>query len=330
MNVIGIDVSKLKLDCLWIRDLSAMKVKSKVQANTPAGHKALLSWATAQTGEPVSELHFVMEATGVYHEALAYALHDAGAQVSVVNPARIHNYAKSLGAQSKNDKKDSVVIARFGVTQSPPLWEPERLEIRQLKALIARCDAVKQDIQREVNRLEKAVVSGVSAQVRTSIETVHAQLEAEKKRLETLIDDHIDKYPDLKKDRELLETIPAIGPVMSRQMVAVIRSRAFTQASQCAAFLGLIPIENQSGTSVYSPPRLSKRGDARVRGKLYMAAVVATRHNPDIHDQYKRLLSRGKSKMSALGAAMRKLVHICFGVLKHQVPYQSQLAKSAG
>ena len=326
MSIVGIDVSKAKLDCLWIRDLPAMKVKSKVQANTPKGHQALLSWAMAQTGEEVSELHFVMEATGIYHEALAYALHDAGAQVSVVNPARIRSYAKSLGAQSKNDKKDSVVIARYGMTQSPSLWEPEALEIRELKALIARCDAVKQDIQREVNRLEKAVVGGVSAEVRASIETVRTQLEAEKKRLESLIDDHFDNHPDLKKDRKLLESIPAIGPVMARQMVAVIRSRSFTRASQCGAFLGLNPVENQSGTSVYSPPRLSKRGDARIRGKLYMAAVVATRHNPDIRNQYKRLLRNGKSKKSALCAAMRKLVHICFGVLKHQTPYQPQLA----
>ena len=326
MAVIGIDVSKAKLDTLWIRELETMKVKGKVQQNTPEGHQALLKWALKLTGAPVGELHFVMEATGVYHESLAYRLHEAGAQVSVINPARVKDFGKSLGVQSKNDKKDSVVIARFGMTQSPALWEPEAPKIRKLKALIARCDAVKADIQREVNRLEKAVISDSSTEVQQSIETVKSQLEIERARLESLIDDHIDNYPDLKQDRKLLESIPAIGPVMARQMVAVLRSRSFTKASQCAAFLGLIPIEHRSGTSVYSPPRLSKRGDARVRGKLYMAAVVATKHNPDIHAQYTRLLKAGKSKMSALGAAMRKLVQICFGVLKHQTPYQVQLA----
>lgn len=325
MIVIGIDVSKAKLDCLWIRDLPAMKVKSKVQPNTPAGYRALLGWAMQQTGEQVSGVHFVMEATGVYHERLAYALHDAGANVSVINPARVRDFAKSLGAQSKNDRKDSVVIARFGMTQSPPLWEPEAIEIRQLKALIARCDAVKQDIQREVNRLEKAEASGVSAEVRRSIETVRAQLQEEKNRLESLIDDHIDKHPGLRNDRELLESIPGVGPVIAQQMMAVIRSRSFQRASQCAAFIGLVPVERQSGTSVYSPPRLSKHGEARVRAKLYMAAIVATRHNPDIRRQYERLQKNGKSKMSAIGAAMRKLVHICFGVLKHQAPYQPQV-----
>jgi transposase len=325
MTVIGIDVSKAKLDCLWIRNLVGMKVKSKIQANTPAGHQALLDWAMTQTGEDIGDLHFVMEATGVYHEALAYALHDAGAQVSVVNPAQIHHYAKSLGSQSKTDKKDSVNIARYGMTQSPQLWVPERVEIRQLKALIARRDAVKQDIQREMNRMEKARVSAVSKEVHTSIETVHAQLEAEKKRLESLIDDHINNHPGLKKDRALLESIPGVGPVISQQMVAVIRSRPFNWARECAAFLGLVPIENESGSTVYFKPRLSKRGDARIRAKLYMAAVVAIRHNPDIRCQYNRLLKRGKSKMSAIGAAMRKLVHICFGVLKHQTPYQPQV-----
>ncbi len=326
MAIIGIDVSKAKLDTLWIRDIETMKVKSKVQPNTPQGHQALLSWATKQTGGAIDELHFVMEATGVYHERLAYWLHEAGAKVSVVNPARIHDYGKSLGVQSKNDKKDSVVIARYGVTQLPELWEPEAPEIRQLKALIARCDAVKGDIQREVNRLEKAVASGASTQVQVSIEKVQAQLEDEKARLESLIDDHIDNYPDLKQDRELLESIPGVGPTISQQMVAVLRSRSFKQASQAAAFLGLIPIERQSGSSVCSPPRLSKRGDAQVRRKLYMAAVTAIKHNPDIRRQYERLLRNGKTKMSALGAAMRKLVHICFGVLKHQTPYEPQLA----
>jgi len=324
MKVIGIDVSKAKLDCVWIRDLAGMKVKSKVQANTPAGHQALIDWAMKQTGEAIAGLHFVMEATGVYHEALAYALHDAGARVSVVNPARIHNYAKSLGSLTKTDKKDSVIIARYGMTQSLRLWVPERVEVRQLKALIARCDAVKQDIQRELNRMEKAQVSAVSTEVRTSIETVHAQLEAERKRLESLIDNHIDRHPGLKDDRALLESIPGVGPVISQQMVAVIRSRSFNWASECAAFLGLVPIEHESGSSVRGRPRLSKQGDGRIRAKLYMAAVVATRHNPDIRHQYNRLLKRGKSKMAAIGAAMRKLVHICFGVLKHQTPYRPQ------
>jgi len=109
-------------------------------------------------------------------------------------------------------------------------------------------------------------------------------------------------------------------------MLSVIRSRTFNSASQCAAYLGLNPIQHESGTSVRRKARLSKAGDARVRAKLYMAAVVCIQqqHNPDIKRQYERLIKKGKAKMSALGAAMRKLVHICFGVLKHQTLYQVQ------
>ena len=100
----------------------------------------------------------------------------------------------------------------------------------------------------------------------------------------------------------------------------------FERASQVAAYLGLIPITHQSGTSVLLPPHLSKAGPAAWRAALYMPALVAIRFNPDVQHLYQRLLARGKAKMAAVGAAMRKLVHICFGVIKHQTPYQPQIA----
>ena len=326
MAVIGIDVSKNKLDCLWLKHPETLKVKTRVFNNSARDYDALLAWAQQHTSEALASIHFVMEATGIYHEALAYRLHEAGAKVSVVNPAQIRDYAKSLGTRTKTDKKDSMVIARYGVSQHPRLWQPEPAEVRQLKALISRLEAVKQDVQRESNRLEKADITRASEHVRQSIETVRAELEKEKGRLEALIKQHIDQNPSLKQDRTLLESIPGVGPVISQQMVAVVRSRTFTSAAQCAAFLGLVPVQHQSGTSVRGRAHLSKAGNAQVRAKLYMAAVVAIQHNPDIRAQYERLLRSGKTKMCALGAAMRKLVHICFGVLKHQTPYQAQVA----
>ena len=96
-----------------------------------------------------------------------------------------------------------------------------------------------------------------------------------------------------------------------------------------AAFLGLVPVEHQSGSSVLRRPHLSKNGDAKTRAVLYMAAIVATRHNPDIKALYERLCARGKAKMAAIGAAMRKLVHLCFGVLKHQQMYRQNVANPA-
>ena len=324
MNMIGMDVSKAKLDCAWINDTASSKVKNKVFLNTPKDHQALMDWAMKQCQAPIDAIHFVMEATGIYHEAVAYALEQAGALVSVVNPAQIRNYARSLGTRNKTDKKDSVVITRFGLTQRPRLWQPEPEEVRVLKALISRLEAVEKDIQREKNRREKAEIAYASDEVIISIQTVLAQLEKEKQRLEDLINRHIDGHPHLKQDRQLLESIPGVGPVISRMMVGMIRSRDFDSAPQCAAFIGLTPVQHESGASVRGRAHLSKTGNPVIRAKLYMAAVVAIQHNPDIKRQYERLLKRGKVKMSALCAAMRKLVHICFGVLKHQQPYQPQ------
>ncbi|VAW66040.1 Mobile element protein [hydrothermal vent metagenome] len=119
-------------------------------------------------------------------------------------------------------------------------------------------------------------------------------------------------------------SIPGIGHVVSREMIAVLRSRQFSQASQAAAFIGLVPRLWESG-KMKGRTTLCKNGPGRLRAKLYMAAVVAKQHNPDIKSQYTRLVKAGKTKMQALGAAMRKLAQICFGVLKHQCEYQPQL-----
>ena len=108
-------------------------------------------------------------------------------------------------------------------------------------------------------------------------------------------------------------------------MIALFRSRDFSSAKQYSAFIGLNPVMRESGSSVRGRSRLSKTGNAKIRAKLYMAAIVAIQHNPDIKQQYERLLRKGKTKMAALCAAMRKLVQICFGVLKHQNSYQSQV-----
>lgn len=325
-TIVGIDVSKNKLDIGFFRDLAAGKVKTKVLPNNAQGHRQVMDWAVRNLGMPIEQISFVMEATGVYHEALAYALHEAGAEVAIVNPAQVRDYAKSLAVHTKNDRKDSLVLTRFGLTQPWRAWQPEPPAIRELRALLARLTAVEKDLQRERNRQEKAQVGAAGDQVLASIELVIKTLEQEQQRLTRLADDHIDQHPDLKKDRKLLESIPGVGAVLGRHMLAVFHSRSFNTARQMAAYLGLVPVEHTSGSSVRGRPRLSKTGSAIIRAKLYMPAVVATTYNPAARATYERLLARGKSKMSALGAVMRKLVHWCFGVLKHQQAYSPAVA----
>lgn len=325
MQFVGIDVSKAKFDVLWLKDPDKQKVKTKVIENTIKGHDQLIAWLDKNLSSDHEKVHITLEATGIYHESLTYALYEAGFSVSVINPARSKDFAKGLGSQHKTDKKDSFVLALFGSRMKPALWQPEPQEIRELKALLARLEALEGDLQREENRLEKSEFSLSSELVLESLNKMIRGLKAEKARLEKEIDDHIDRYPDLKQDRKRLESIPGIGPVLSRLMLSVIHSRQFTKASQISAYLGLIPVQHESGV-FRGRSRLSKAGPARVRSKLYMAAVVASQHNQDIVEQKNRLLRNGKTKMQALGAAMRKLTQICFGVIKNQTEYQPQVA----
>lgn len=325
MAVVGIDVSKAKLDVAWLRDPQKLKVKTRVFNNSKAGIKEIIDWLLKQTQESVEEIQIMMEATGVYHEALAYAAYEAGAQVFVTNPAQSKAFADSLGRRSKTDRKDSVMLARFLASRPHQAWQPEPEEIRYLRALLGRLEALEKDIQREENRYEKAQIQNVAEDILGSIRTVLATLTRERDRLLKAIDEHIDRHDNLKRDRKLLESIPGIGRVLSMELLAMIRSRNFTGAGQCAAFAGLVPIAHESGTSVAGPPRLSKAGAPRLRAKLYMGAIVAIQHNTLIMKQYTRLRARGKSKMCALGAAMRKLVQIAFGVLKHQSEYDPQV-----
>lgn len=324
MNVIGIDVSKLKLDCARLDENNKLKVK--VFQNSPMGWPDLVEWSTENTGLAVSQLHFVMEATGIYHEQLAIYLYGRGANVSVINPAQVRYYGQSLGIRTKNDKKDSVVLARYGAHEKPVRWQPEAPEIRTLKALLARLDSIEKDLRRERNRQEKATVGKAPQAVLDSLAQMVGTLDAERKQMEKLIEEHINSHKQLKENKALLESIPGVGKVIATRMLMVIGSRHFNSASQCSAYLGLVPVQHESGSSVKGRSRLSKAGNPVIRSKLYMAAVVATTYNPDIKAQYERLTYKGKSKMAALGAAMRKLVHICFGVLKHQQPYQPQVS----
>jgi transposase len=195
-----------------------------------------------------------------------------------------------------------------------------------LKALLTRRDAVADDLQRERNRYEANELSLAPEAARESITQSIAFLEAELKRLQKLVDDHIDKDPDLRGKKELLETIPGVGPRVSDHMTALLAGRTFERAEQLAAYLGLVPVQWESGSSVRGRPRMSKAGPAHLRKLLYMPAVVAGRYNPHIKALKERLLAKGKSKMAAIGAAMRKLAHLCFGVVHSGKPYSANFA----
>lgn len=325
---VGIDVSKNKLDIGWIRDLRKNKIKTKVFKNQRQHLSALKDWLIKQTGQPPERILITLEPTGIYHEALIYFLYEQGFNLFLANPGKAKQYAKAIGLVHKTDKSDAMMLAHYGLDMNRSgklsLWQPEPTEARHLKLLLRRLDALEQDLQREQNRLEASEHSDSNARVIQSIRDIISVLEQEIEKLKQEIDDHIDRHPQLRKNRQLLQSITGVGEVLSREMVCLFALKRFTHAKQAAAYLGLIPKLHESGT-LKGHVTLSKAGPARFRSKLYMAAVVAGTHNPDIKAQKARLLGQGKHKMQALGAAMRKLVQICFGVLKHQQEYQPQV-----
>ncbi|MCC3488958.1 transposase, partial [Microcoleus sp. PH2017_14_LAR_D_A] len=235
-----------------------------------------------------------------WREALAEFLYGNGFQVSIVNPARIKGFAKSELLRTKTDSVDAALIARFCAAMKPSLWTPTPLEVKELQALLRRLESLTQMYQQEENRLETATET-VAKLTRAHLEYIKEQ-QAEIKKM---ISDHFDQHPHLKQQRELLTSIPGIGE----------------QTRQLAAYAGLTPCERSSGTSVHGKTRLSCTGNVRLRKALYMPAVVAMRCNPFLKAMTERLLGRGKVKMQVIGALMRKLVHLAFGILKSQKPF---------
>lgn len=270
-----------------------------------------------------------MEATGVYHESLAYGLHKAGAIISLANPHRSREFARGMGILTKNDRVDAYMLACYGALKAPEAWLPPSDNIRHLSALLRRRDALVADCIREKNRLEKCRATDTPAVITESIEKVLRILGKELKHLDAHIQDHLEQHSELKKDFHLLTSIKSVGFQLGLNMLVILRSHHFETAEQAAAFLGVVPVEKKSGTSVRGRGRLSKIGPPEIRAKLYLASLCGMRFNPTMKAMYERLCQRGKAKMCAIGALMRKLVHWCYGVLKTQKPFDAEYHFSA-
>lgn len=313
---LGIDVSKKKFD---VALLSNNKLKNKKFTNDSKSFEALLQWLEKHNAMTA---HVCMEATGIYGEALSEYLFDAGFTVSVVNPARIKGFAQSELLRTKTDKVDAGLIARFCQAMHPQSWSPQPKEIRQLRDLVRRLEALNDMRQQERNRLE-AASDVVEAQLLRHIDYLNQEIKA----IKHLINQHIDHHPDLKHRKHLLESIPGIGEATINVILAEFGNiTQFKNAKALAAFIGVAPRIRQSGTSLRARGMMSKTGRSKLRKAFFMPALVALRYNPVIVEMKKRLTESGKAKMAIVGAAMRKLIHIIYGVLKNGVPFDENFA----
>jgi transposase len=316
--VLGIDIAKAKFDVALL--LAEGKVRRKSGANTPAGFAELTRWLDRH-GAPV--VHAALEATGTYGDALAHYLYDAGHVVSVLNPAVTHAFAASQLMRAKTDRIDAELIARYAATQHPAAWTPMPREVRELQALIRRLGALQDMKTQETNRLE---AGPVVAAVRASLETILATLSAEIKAVQRQIRDHMDQHPGLRDQRDLLTSIPGIGDATAAVLLAELFDKRYSSARQAAAFAGVVPRICESGT-LRARGRLVKMGPGRLRKALYFPALTALRVNPTLRALQTRLRDAGKPKMVIVGAAMRKLIHLAFGVLKSGRAYDSSYVR---
>jgi transposase len=317
--VLGIDIAKARFN-VTLRCADG-KRRRKAFDNTPKGFGELDAWLGRHAGGPV---HASLEATGTYGDALATWLYDQGHAVSVLNPSVISAYAKSQLSRAKTDRADADLIADYTATQRPPLWAPLPRDVRELQALVRRLDALIGMQTQEQNRLK---AGGLVPAVQTSIEAVLAKLEAEIKAVKALIKRHIDTHPDLRQQRDLLVSIPGIGQSTAAVLLSDLLHKPFTRARQAAAFAGLAPRIRESGT-MRGRPMLSKIGPSRLRHALYFPAIAAMRFNPSISALRERLTRKGKPKMVIVGAAMRKLVHLAYGVLKSGRVYTPDVVRA--
>lgn len=321
MYRLGIDMAKESFDVALTADNKHYQMEHF--SNSPQGHRRLVKWLSQQGA---AEVHICMEATGRYGDELARFVHEQGYQVSIVNPLQIHAYGKSQLRRNKNDRLDAQLIADFCFTQAPPAWCPPTLCQREIQEITRHITTLKEDRQRKRNQLK----AGLSSQaLHRSIEQNIRFLEEQIEQLEAELQDLIEQESRYQEDMALLMSIPAIGWTTATRFLAEVDVSQFAQASHLAAYAGLAPSEHSSGSSVQKKARLSKVGNRHLRSAFYMPALAAHRYNPIIADMVERLTARGKSKMTIVGAVMRKLLHLAYGVLKTRKPFDPFHLQSA-
>lgn len=313
MDFLGIDIAKLTFDATLLTSTAGQHHHSF--ANTPDGFCELASWLAEHH---VTQFHACIEATNVYWLALATWLHAREHTVSVVNPARIKGFAQATMQRNKTDKLDSAIIASFCKTHRPDAWQPLTDDQRRLRALLRHRDDLLHSKRQHANRLLDASDTLVRASLSKLLTAIGDELAA----LESSITEHLAACGELQANVTLLTTVVGIGVVTATKLLGECGDVGqYASAKAAAADVGLTPSYFESGTSVRRRPKMSKQGKAGIRAALYWPAITAMRHCPAIKAFADTLAKRGKPKKVIIGAVMRKLMHICYGVLKNRTPY---------
>ncbi|WP_256574329.1 IS110 family transposase [Pseudomonas sp. M30-35] len=303
-----------------MQDNGKYRTKAKL-SNNAAGFEVFRQWLLKHAE---ADAWVVMEATGIYHEALAEWLFKLGYRVCVLNPAQMAYYARSQLQRVKTDKVDAKLIADYGARHQPELraWQPEQPSIRRLKALVRRLKDLQELEQIEQNRLD--VTS--EQKVRTSIESVLEHLRQQIDETLKAIKQHFDDNDDLRGQRDLLTSIDGIADRTAALVLAELGDiERFESSRAITAFAGLNPRLQESGM-LKGHVQISRMSSARLRARLYMPGIVSITRNPAIRVLTERMRANGKTGKQIICAAMCKLLCIAYGVLISGKPFDPHLA----
>jgi len=294
----------------------------KTFANKPSGFAALLVWISKHS-HPDTPVRFVMEATGVYHESLAYYLSDHGYEVSVVLPNKISNYIKTLELATITDKTAAAAICQFGLEKKVSLWQKPKALFRYLKQLTRERDQLIAERTVAKNQLHAETAEAFPnektiTRLKQRIELFNSQ----EKEIRTEITEIV------KQDQELVEkinnvaTIPGVGQLTV--VIAIAETNGFElikSKKQLSGYAGLGVKEKQSGTSVKAKPRISKKGNKHLRKAMYMPALSAIRADEHFKAIFTRLVCRHGIKMKAAVAIQRKLLELIYTLWRTNSKY---------
>jgi transposase len=309
LTSVGVDVAKAELEIVVRPSGTRWSV-----ANTAAGHTTLVDGL-----QPLRPEVIVLEATGGYERDVAAALAAAGLPVVIVNPRQVRHFAKALGQRAKSDPIDAEVLALFGERMQPEVRPLPDEATQELAALLLRRRQLGDMLVAEKNRLGLARKA-----VRKSLKKHIAYLERELKITESELQAQIEASDVWRARDEILQSVPAVGPITARSLAGELPELGKVRDKEVAALVGVAPFADDSG-SVHGK-RAIAGGRASVRKVLYMATLVATRHNVVIRTFYLRLLAKGKPKKVAIVACMRKLLIILNAMVRDGRKWDETLA----
>ncbi|MDP4228502.1 MAG: IS110 family transposase [Bacteroidota bacterium] len=312
---VGIDVAKDKFDvCLQQENGSSAQ---GVFNNHPTGFKEFVVWLKTHSKAP----WIGMEATGYYSEVLADFLVSQGMKVSVINPLQIKCFSKMKLARNKNDQIDAKIIAHYVQLMNPSLFKPRSSEQKYIRELVQ----LEETLRSHRSQLKLQLSCAQSGEIRKEFEKSIKQLDKRLKALGETLENSFKAYEPWQPLVQLLTGIKGVGALSAYRLLAYLPDISFFKsAKQLAAFIGVSPKQKTSGKYI-GETKLSKLGDSRLRKILYMPAMNAKRFNPALQPFVNRLKSKGMAPKAIVGAVMRKLVHIIFGVLKNKTAFNPDL-----